>query len=531
MPTNTTPPRRDDKPMTKSQTPLDNPELLLRTAAALMRHRMLTGPPDLIRGGSPGWLDYIESRRTDGHRMKPWLARLSKHTLEESKSVKREDAPARTVFEELVLAADRARACTRRSDIVLRGVYDLAGAGKPADEMLVAQTVLAACDEAIRKGRLPEPKPEHVRGGRRPYGRENEECLETLHQTLGTSGTAAGRYRNASTAGAVRDAAREILVRRKILPGADPPETPPEASRRPRDPLLRPEGQKPLWRRAELPKEWLALAFNADPSGLDDEEEATARRTFHAEFESRGYAITSAAGEDDEKAPPTEALDGRWNGLDAEGCTLEYLGYDPKILEAERDRRIYCPHPVDGAEYLLDAKTEAAVWLPCNWTTVIEAGRWQHTPDDGDPWTDETVAALGPAEYDRWRSLETCRRPVRRLGTYPHVQTRRWNGRSVETTLWLVSSAPDCEQRARWPEKAPPLPPEILAETHDLPFTCAMCGVTDDTVPDPTTLEPDDDPSCTECTETIPGWGDAYESWPENGTPPRNANENENADA
>ena len=500
--------------MTTNQKPLDEPVLLLKAAAVLMRHRMLTEPDEPVPGGGPGWLERTAGRREHDGRLRPWVLRAATRALEESRTAERGDAPPRHVFEELLFAAGRARRYTRRAGVILRALYDIVGATKPFDDVLIAQTVRAGCANAIIAGRLTEPPPGQSRNGADPYWRETEECLETLHQTLGTSDTPGGPDRNRSKAHAVRAAAREILIRRGSLPA--PAEAPPTRipPARPDDPLLRPENEKPCWRRAELPKEWLTLAFNDDPSGLDDEEHAKAQATLDAEFTRKGYEITSAAG-DGTESPPTEKLDGRWEGQFAEGCTLEYLGYSPEVMEKDLARGLHCPLPVDGAEYLLHTWTEDAVWLPCNWTSLIEQGRWQHTPDDGDPWTDEVAEALGPDAYDRWRRENATGRPVRRLGAYPHVRTGTWNGQQVETTLWLVSTDAPGDNPTRWPEKAPPLPTEIRAELDDLPFTCPMCGITDDTVPDPTTLEPDEAPLCDACGDDVPGWGDAYDSWPE----------------
>ena len=497
----------------KTATPLDKPELLLKAAAVLMRHRMLAEEPEPVSGGSPGWLKHIASRHTDDSRMKPWVFRAARRALEESRTVTREDAPPETVFEELVFAAGRARGCTRRAEIMLGALYDIVSMKKPGDEVLLSRSVRAACTNAIRTGRLPEPTPGQHGNGAERYQREAEECLETIHHALGTSELPGGRDRNVSTARALQNAARGILIRRGALPPPAAATPGPKVKTPPDDPRLRPPDEKRQWHRAELPKEWVTTAFNDDASGLDDDEEATARRTIHDRFTKNGYEITRVAG-DDPDTPPTEPLEGRWEGRYAEGCTLEYLGYDPAVLEADLARGIHA-YTADGAEYLLDMLTEKAAWLPCNWTSVITGGRWEHTPEDGDPWTDDIAVVLGPKGYEYWRQSDATHRPVRRLGAYPHVRTAIWNGRQVELTLWLVSTKPQAENRTRWPEKAPPLPIEIRAALDDLPFTCPMCGTTDETVPDPTTLEPDEPPICSTCTETIPGWGDAYESWPE----------------
>ena len=502
--------------MTSTDAPLDEPALLLKAAAVLMRHRMITKPDEKVPGGGLGWLERTAGQHERNGRLKPWVRRAAMRALEETRSATRNETPPGHLFEELVFAAGRARRYTRRAGVILRAMYDFVGAKKPYEDVHIAHAARAGCANAIIAGRLTEPPPGPTRNGHDPYWREIEECLETLHQTLGTSDAADGESRDVAKAHRVRSAARRILIRRGALPAPmkEPsiriPPPPPD------DPLLRPENEKPCWRRAEMPKDWLALAFYDDASGPDDDDEAKARATLDAEFTSKGYQITRAAGDDNDDEPPTAKLDGRWEGQFAEGCTLEYLGYSPEVMEKDVARGLHCPLPVDGAEYLLKTWTEDAVWLPCNWTSVIEKGRWQHTPDDGDPWTDAIAAVLGPDAYYLWRNAEIRRRPVRRLGVHPHVRSGIWNGHQVQMTLWLVSTDAPGDTPTRWPEIAPPLPNEIRAELDDLPFTCPMCGLTDETVPDPTMLEPDEPPICNACGDDVPGWGDAYESWPEN---------------
>ena len=47
-------------------------------------------------------------------------------------------------------------------------------------------------------------------------------------------------------------------------------------------------------------------------------------------------------------------------------------------------------------------------------------------------------------------------------------------------------------------------------------FTCPMCGLCDETVPDPAYNSFDEGHDlCEVCFLTVPGWGDAFDSWPE----------------
>ena len=87
------------------------------------------------------------------------------------------------------------------------------------------------------------------------------------------------------------------------------------------------------------------------------------------------------------------------------------------------------PYPADGAEYLLDATGENAVWLPACWWRLVEHGAWKASDFDDDEDEEHWGMAcacevFAELQHDGWT-------PIRRLGTGYVERNEHFHGYKV----------------------------------------------------------------------------------------------------
>ena len=224
-----------------------------------------------------------------------------------------------------------------------------------------------------------------------------------------------------------------------------------------RDSAERPKGAKRWLLTEAMPSAWVPLYANADPSGLEDDSDWPLEMAERAEarYAAEGYTFsgttcTPDGGWEDTDAdgnprPPEEPFDDTYEGVF--GTLQNVIWTNAAVLENDlaAGKR---PYLADGAEYLLDATRENAVWLPACWWRLIEHGEWKASDFDDDEDEEHWGAAcarevLAGLHHDGWT-------PVRRLGNGYVERSEQFHGYKGELTLYLL-------RRELEPKPIPPI--------------------------------------------------------------------------
>ncbi len=216
-----------------------------------------------------------------------------------------------------------------------------------------------------------------------------------------------------------------------------------------RDATERPPGTKPWIETEAMPAAWVPLYANADPSGLEDDDIEAADRA-EARYVAEGYTFSGTAYGPHATIEDTDA-DG--NPLDIEVCEGTYEGMfgnlqtlvwaNAQVL-AEDLAAGKRPYHVDDTEYLLDAGSEKATWLPACWWRLVEHGAWRASDFDDDEdeehWgVDCAREAFAALFLEGWT-------PVRRLGNGYVERNERFRGYKGTLTLYLMRYSPERKQ-------------------------------------------------------------------------------------
>ena len=224
-----------------------------------------------------------------------------------------------------------------------------------------------------------------------------------------------------------------------------------------RDPAERPRGAKPWLLTGAMPSAWVPLYANADPSGLEDDTDwplGMAERA-EARYAAEGYAFSGTAYAPSGSWEPTDAdgnprspegqFDGTYEGVFGRLQTVIWTSAGVLEDDLAAGKR---PYPADGAEYLLDATGENAVWLPACWWRLVEHGAWKASDFDDDE--DEEHWGLACAcevfaelQHDGWT-------PVRRLGAGYVERNEHFHRYRGDLTLYLI-------RRGLEPKPVPPI--------------------------------------------------------------------------
>ena len=223
------------------------------------------------------------------------------------------------------------------------------------------------------------------------------------------------------------------------------------------DPAERPRGSKPWIVTEAMPSAWVTLYANADPSGMEDDTDWPIEMAERAEarYAAEGYAFSGTG----------YAPHGDWEASDAEGNPRPHQGEFDGTYEGTFGRlqtfvwsnsRVIeddlaagkRPYHADGAEYLLDAISEKAAWLPACWWRLIEHGEWKASDFDDDEdeehWGFECAReVLASLSSNGWV-------PVRRLGNGYLERNERFRGYKSNLTLYLM-------RQSQEPRRVPPI--------------------------------------------------------------------------
>lgn len=224
-----------------------------------------------------------------------------------------------------------------------------------------------------------------------------------------------------------------------------------------RDPAERPRGAKPWLLIEAMPSAWVPLYANADPSGLEDDTDwplGMAERA-EARYAAEGYTFSGTAyapgggweptDADGNPRPPEGQFDGTYEGVFGNLQTVIWT--NAAVLEDDlaAGKR---PYPADGAEYLLDATGENAVWLPACWWRLVEHGAWKASDFDDDEDEEHwgwacACEVFAELQHDGWT-------PVRRLGAGYVERNEHFHGYKGDLTLYLI-------RRGLEPKPVPPI--------------------------------------------------------------------------
>ena len=209
-----------------------------------------------------------------------------------------------------------------------------------------------------------------------------------------------------------------------------------------RDPAERPRGSKPWIQTEAMFAAWAVLYANADPSGMEDEADLAAATRAEAAYAAEGYVFsgttygphdtienTDAEG----NALDTHVFGGKCHGVYGDLQNLVWANAEVLANDLAAGKR---PHHVDGAEYLLDAENEEAVWLPACWWRLIEHGAWKASDFEDDE--EEEYWGIDCAREVLATRFPTGWKPVRRLGNGYLERNERFRGYEGALTLYVV---------------------------------------------------------------------------------------------